>query len=55
MKEAAKIVIKHPADMTKKGRKEIANWMRDRAKDLEEIGEEMASVFTARYMYRPKE
>ena len=51
-KSAAIVTIHKPDKMTKKGRKQIANWLRSRAVLLEKHGDLMASRFTARYIYR---
>ena len=51
-KLVAIVTIKKPAEMTKKGRKQVANWLRGRAVLLEKHGDLMASRFTARYTYR---
>ena len=54
LEEAAAIfTIKRPADMTLRGRKQIAKWLRRQADFLEEAGDEMSDRFRARYMYRP--
>lgn len=51
-KSAAVITIKDAPAMTKKGRKEVADWMRDQAKFLEEDGARFSNRFRARYLYR---
>ena len=48
---AAILTIKDAARMTPKGRKEIAQWLRIQAKNVERDGEEYARRFTARYLY----
>ena len=51
-KSAAVLTIKDASDMTKKGRRAIANWLRDRANDLEEYGDQLSKTFRARYIYK---
>lgn len=50
-REAARVVILRGSDMTPRGRREIAAWLRRQAKFLENHGDEMASRFTARWLY----
>ena len=49
---AAIITVKRAGDMTKTGRRRIANWLRHHAKMLEEHGKEYSGRFTGRYLYR---
>lgn len=51
-KIAATVRIIHAAKMTKKGRKQIANWLRSRAVLLEKHGDLMAPRYTAHYNYK---
>ena len=51
-KVAASIHIKKASDMTKRGRKSIANWLRQNAEYLENHGKEYATNFRARYFYK---
>jgi hypothetical protein len=51
-KSAAIITIKDAPSMSKKGRRQIAAWMRRQATFLEESGHVLSSRFTARYLYR---
>lgn len=44
------ITIHGAADWTKKGRRDVAKWMREKADDLIAIGPEMSKRFTARYL-----
>lgn len=50
-KSAAVITIFDPADLSTKGRKDIARWMREQATFLEKYNKEMASRYRARYIY----
>lgn len=50
-KSAAILTVKDAAKMTKMGRKQIAKWLRDRANDVEQHGDNLACRFTARYIY----
>ena len=49
LKSAATVVIHDAPKMTAKGRKSIANWLRQRAKLLEQHHDLLASRFTSRY------
>lgn len=53
MKVAASLTIQRPGRMTKVGRKCIAKWLRDRARDLEVHGKDLNDTgpFRARYLY----
>jgi hypothetical protein len=51
-KSAAIVTIKDAPKMTKRGRKNIAAWLRRQAAFLEQHGNEFAGRFTARYIYR---
>lgn len=50
-KVAAKVIIHRGSDMTKRGRKQIANWLRRQAAFLESHGDQMANRFTASWRY----
>lgn len=49
---AAIITIKDAPNMTKRGAKNIANWMRRQASFLERHAANLSHRFTARYLYR---
>jgi hypothetical protein len=51
-KSAAILTIKDAPQMSAKGRKQIAAWLRRQAQFLEGHGPEFANRFTARYMCR---
>jgi hypothetical protein len=51
-KSAAIITIKDAPEMTRRGRREIAKWMRRQADFLESDGTAFSKRFTARYLYR---
>lgn len=51
-KSAAIVTIKDAPKMTKKGRREVAAWLRKTAETLLEYGDELAPTFRARYIYR---
>jgi hypothetical protein len=48
---AAILTIKEANNMTKKGKKQIANWLRQQADNLEKDGHLYAENFRARYLY----
>lgn len=50
-KSAAILTIKDASDMTPKGVKEIAAWIRKQADMLEKHSGELAGTFRARYLY----
>lgn len=50
-KWAAVLTIFDADDMTPKGRKDIAEWLRRQAKFLVKDGDKLSKRFTARYMY----
>lgn len=51
-KTASVVTINEPGSMSKKGRKQIADWLRRTACDLERLGEKYTTGrFTARYHY----
>jgi hypothetical protein len=50
-KVAAKVVIHRGGEMTKRGRRQIANWLRRQARFLESHGDELAPRFTASWRY----
>lgn len=45
----ATVILKRPADMTPKGRRQIAQWLASRGKLLMKHADLMAPRFTARY------
>lgn len=53
MKSAATVTIKAPGAMTPKGRKDIADWLRQHADDLERDGKDYVETgsFRGRYAY----
>lgn len=51
---AAKVTIKAANLMTKKGRRAIADWLRDQADALVEFGDQYATKYEARYLYADK-
>jgi hypothetical protein len=51
-KSAAIVTVFDAPKMTKRGRKEVAAWLRRQAEFLEKDGEEYAGKFRARYLYR---
>lgn len=51
-KAAAIVTIFNGANMTLRGRKEIAKWLRGRADLLEAEADNLAPRFTSRYLYR---
>ncbi len=51
-KSAAVLTIKDAPAMTKRGRKQIADWLRKQADWLEKDGAVYADRFRARYLYR---
>jgi hypothetical protein len=50
-KRAAIVTVFDAPDMTKRGRKRIAMWLRKQAEFLEHEGHVYAKRFTARYLY----
>lgn len=50
-KTAAIVTIRDANKMTKKGRRAIAKWLRDRADDLIQHGDQLDKTFRARYIY----
>lgn len=48
-KVAAYITIRRAADMTMRGRKRVADWLRRAADDLEKSGHEYSARFVNRY------
>lgn len=48
---AAILTIRRANEMTKKGRRAVAEWLRKQAFTLEEHGKLLSSRFTARYRY----
>ncbi len=51
-KSAAVVTIKDASKMTKKGRAEVAAWLRKTAATLTRYGDDLAPTFRARYLYR---
>ena len=51
-KSAAILTIHKAPEMSKRGRKAIANWLRRQADFLEHHADELSKRFTARYIYR---
>ena len=51
-KSAAILTIKDAPAMTRKGRKDIASWLRRQAQFLEQHGQEFSHRFTGRYLYK---
>ncbi len=51
-KAAATVTIREAAKMTAKGRKKVANWLRGRAKLLENHADLLAPRFTSKYFYK---
>lgn len=51
----AKLTIYEAAEMGRKGRALLAEWLRDRADDLESEGDEYSHRFVARYLAPAKE
>lgn len=50
-KVAAKVIIHRGSDMTLRGRKQIAGWLRRQADFLEKKADQMADRFTATWRY----
>jgi hypothetical protein len=51
-KSAAILTIRDAAQMSRRGRKAIANWLRRHARFLESHGSDFSRRFTGRYLYR---
>lgn len=51
-KSAAILTIHRAPDMSPEGRRDIASWLRRQAGFLERSAKQMASRYTARYIYR---
>jgi hypothetical protein len=51
-KAAAVVTVRDGAAMTKRGRFEVARWLRHQANLLEVEGPRYAARFTGRYLYR---
>ena len=51
-KSAAIVTIYQPADMTAKGRRAVAAWLRRQATLLERHSKQLSRRFTTRYLYR---
>jgi hypothetical protein len=49
---AAIVTIKRASEMTPKGRRDIARWLRRQASFLEKYAKQLSPRFTARYLYR---
>lgn len=54
-KVAASVTVYQVADMTDKGRKEVCDWLRKLARDIQGKPESFAKTFRARYFYTPNE
>jgi len=50
-KVAASVTVYQVADMTDKGRKEVCDWLRRLARNLQREPESFAKTFRARYLY----
>ena len=50
-KVVASLTVYQVADMTDKGRKEVCDWLRKLARDLQHEPETFAKTFRARYLY----
>ena len=50
LKSAAILTIKDASNMTKSGRKNVADWLRNQADLLEEDGWNFSKAFRARYL-----
>lgn len=51
---AAILTIRNAPNMTKRGRKLVADWMRRCADTFEADGQAYSLLFTARYLYDPE-
>jgi len=51
-KSAAILTIKKASDMSLRGKKDIAEWLRNQAKNLLKHGKLYSDKFTARYLYK---
>jgi hypothetical protein len=51
MVSAAIVTIKDAPEMSKRGRKLVAKWLRQQADFLEKEGDNLSKRFTARYLY----
>lgn len=51
-RSAAVLTIKDADQMTKRGRRDIADWLRKQADFLIEHGDQFSGRFRARYLYR---
>lgn len=54
LKSAAIVTIHRAANMTPRGRRLVANWLRNTAKLLEDHGKEFSTRFTGRYLYKER-
>ena len=54
-KVAAQVTVHRVADMTDNGRKQVCDWLRKLARDLQREPGAFANTFRARYMYAAKE
>lgn len=50
-KSAAIVTIKDASEMTEEGKKDIARWLRRQANFLVNHADQLASRYTARYIY----
>ena len=48
---AAIVTVNNPALMSNQGRKKIADWLRNKAKELELYGKDLGKVYRTRYLY----
>lgn len=51
-KSAAILTLKEAPKMTKRGREDIAAWLRRQASFLEKHADQLSDRFVARYLYR---
>ncbi|WP_165435410.1 hypothetical protein [Bradyrhizobium sp. Leo121] len=51
-KSAATVVIRDASDMTERGRREVALWLRRQARFLEKHADSLSRRYRARYLYR---
>ena len=54
-KVAASVTIHEISNMTDKGRKDICDWLRNLARDVQREPESFAKTFRARYLYPASE
>ena len=51
VKSAAIVTMKNAPDMTRRGRKAVANWLRQNATYVEDYGDGLGKCFVTRYLY----